>query len=368
MLRLIEPTLLLDKSKCLKNIEEIADKAKRCGVELRPHFKTHQSREIGRWFRAAGVDKITVSSLKMAEYFAADDWRDITVAFPVNVHEIVRINSLAEKITLNLLAVAPETIERLADGLKFPVNIFIEIDCGDRRTGVEAEEFDIIDKILSEIDRLELIDFRGFLTHAGHSYNVKSNREEIAEIYRESVELIKPLREKYIERFPDLVISYGDTPTCSTMRDFSGVDEIRPGNFVFYDLVQCDVGSCAREQIAVAMACPVVAKYPSRNEFVVYGGAVHLSKDFGTLPDGKRFYGKIVELNENGWETAETGAFLKSLSQEHGVVSAPREFIEKIKIGDFVGVLPVHSCLTVDLNSRYLTTEGEEINKFRFYD
>ena len=368
MIEMTEPTLLLDKGKCLKNIREIVERARRGNAALRPHFKTHQSREIGRWFRDAGVENITASSLKMAEYFAADDWRNITVAFPVNIHEIDRINSLAEKITLNLLIVAPETIEKLADKLKFPVNVFIEFDCGDHRTGVNADDYATIDRILGEIDRFELVNFKGFLTHAGHSYKIKSDKPAIAEIYRESVEQIKSLRKKYSARFPDLIISYGDTPTCSVIENFDEVDEIRPGNLVFYDLVQCDIGVCAPERIAVAMACPVVAKYPARNELIIYGGAVHLTKDFGILPNGERFYGKIVELNENGWEATETGAYLKSLSQEHGVISAPVEFVEKIEIGEFIGVLPVHSCLTADLNSAYLTTEGEKISKFRFYE
>jgi D-serine deaminase-like pyridoxal phosphate-dependent protein len=161
-----------------------------------------------------------------------------------------------------------------------------------------------------------------------------------------------------------LILSYGDTPTCSVIENFDGVEEIRPGNFVFYDLVQSEIGACAPDQIAVVMAFPVVAKYPERGEFVIYGGAVHFSKDFALLPNGARHYGKVVKLTDNGWETTETGAYLKSLSQEHGVVSAPKEVIEKIKLGDFVGVLPVHSCLTVDVMKSYLTLDGEVIEKF----
>lgn len=365
MLKLTEPTLLLDKGKCLKNIEQMTAKARKNNVTLRPHFKTHQSHEIGRWFKDSGIEKITVSSLRMAEYFAADGWRDITVAFPLNIHEIDRINSLAEKITLNLLVVAPETIERLANGLKFAVNLFIEVDSGDHRTGISANDFETIDKILSEINRFKTLTFKGFLTHAGHSYGVKSDQAAVTEIYRESVNLISPLKTKYAEKYSDLIISYGDTPTCSVMNNFEGVDEIRPGNFVFYDVVQCEIGSCTPDQIAVAMACPVVAKYPERNEIVIYGGAVHFSKDCLFLPDGKRVFGKVVKLTDDGWDTAETGAYVKSLSQEHGVIFAPPEEMEKIKIGDFVGVLPVHSCLTVDVMKEYVTLDGEKISKFR---
>lgn len=368
MIQLAEPTLLLDKNKCLKNIEKIVEKAKIGNVSLRPHFKTHQSHEIGRWFRDFGVKKITASSLKMAEYFAKDGWDDITVAFPLNIHEIERINKLAENIVLNVLIVDAETVIAVAEKLKFPLNAFIEIDCGDHRTGIDPNDLAKIDRILIEIDKSQLINFKGFLTHAGHSYSAKGDKAEIAEIHEESLALITPLKARYADKYPDLIMSYGDTPTCSVMEDFGIVDEIRPGNLVFYDSVQCGVGSSLPEEIAVAMACPIVAKYPERNEIVIYGGAVHLSKDSAFLPDGKKFFGKVVNLTEKGWDTTETGAYLKSLSQEHGVIYAPADYLGNLKIGDFIGILPVHSCLTADLHSSYLTIEGERISKFRFYD
>jgi len=33
-----------------------------------------------------------------------------------------------------------------------------------------------------------------------------------------------------------LKISYGDTPTCCVSENFPGVDELRPGNFIFFDM------------------------------------------------------------------------------------------------------------------------------------
>jgi D-serine deaminase-like pyridoxal phosphate-dependent protein len=53
--------------------------------------------------------------------------------------------------------------------------------------------------------------------------------------------------------------------------------------------------------------------------------------------------------------------YLRSLSQEHGIVVVPPTEISKYKIGDILIVLPVHSCMTVDLMRQYLTTEGEWI-------
>ena len=70
------PALLLDKEQVFSNIDKMASKAKATGVKFRPHFKTHQSAEIGNWFRDFGVTAITVSSLDMAIYFAKHGWAD----------------------------------------------------------------------------------------------------------------------------------------------------------------------------------------------------------------------------------------------------------------------------------------------------
>ncbi len=358
---LTEPTLLLDKKKCLKNIQAIVDKAKRSNVTFRPHFKTHQSHEVGRWFHEKGVTKITVSSLKMAEYFADDGWDDITVAFPVNVHEKERINRLAEKITLNLLVVSAETVDQLGKEIHYPINLFIEMDTGSHRTGVAPENYSLLDAILDRINAYSHLSFKGFLTHDGHSYKIRNDKNAIRNIYQNTITIAKKLKQKYSTHYPGLLFSLGDTPTCSVIETFTEIDEIRPGNFVFYDFTQVVIGSCTVDQIAVAMACPVVAMYPERNEIVVHGGAVHFSKDYLELSDGAISFGQVVRLSNSGWSAEDTGMYIKSVSQEHGIIHADISNTEKIKVGDWLGVLPVHSCLTADAMRSYLTIEGERI-------
>lgn len=364
MFPLIEPTLLLDKQKCLSNISMMAEKARKNNVIFRPHFKTHQSHEVGRWFRSVGVEKITVSSAKMAEYFTQDGWKDITVAFPVNIHEKDRLNRLAQKISLNLLVVSPETVELLGKEIHHPINLFIEMDTGYHRTGVAPENVALLNAILNRIETYPHVTFKGFLTHDGHSYKIRNDKKAILNIHQHTLAIAKSLKEKYSRRYPDVIFSLGDTPTCSVAETFNGIDEIRPGNFVFYDFMQVAIGSCTLEQIAVAMACPVVATYPERNEVVVHGGAVHFSKDSLAQPDGNMF-GKVVHLSKNGWSTVETGMYIKSLSQEHGIIHAKKNKAEYIQVGDWLGVLPIHSCLTADVMKAYKTLEGETITMMR---
>ena len=78
---IVRPTLVVDENRVSENIDRMAQRARQAGVRFRPHFKTHQSREIGAMFRQAGVSQITVSSLAMAQFFADQGWQDITVAF-----------------------------------------------------------------------------------------------------------------------------------------------------------------------------------------------------------------------------------------------------------------------------------------------
>jgi len=153
----------------------------------------------------------------------------------------------------------------------------------------------------------------------------------------------------------DLKLSVGDTPCCSAVDDFSGVDEIRPGNFVFYDLMQLQIGSCTETQMAAAAVCPVVGIYPERNQVVIHGGAVHLSKESLQLEDGRKIYGQLGQLETPpGGRSAGLGNVLAdapviSLSQEHGVIEVPDGISEDLEIGDLVVIWPVHSCLMCDL-------------------
>ena len=70
--------------------------ANKNNLVLRPHFKTHQSIEIGNWFKEKGVTSITVSSIKMAEFFSSE-WDDITIAFPLNILEIDKLSLMIRR-------------------------------------------------------------------------------------------------------------------------------------------------------------------------------------------------------------------------------------------------------------------------------
>ncbi len=343
-----KPTLLINKLKVECNINQMLQKAKRSDIIFRPHFKTHQSAEIGEIFREKGVDKITVSSVSMAQYFVEHGWKDITIAFPVNLPELDLIDKLAKEIQLNLLVDSDFSADQLSRSLKNEVGLFIEIDSGYHRSGLLPEQIDEIEEIVELAAETENLDFKGFLTHAGNTYSAKG-KDEILSIMDDAAAKLNSLKAKYIGRFPNIITSYGDTPSCSIADDLSAFDEIRPGNFVYYDVMQYHIGSCAMEDIAVAVACPVVSVYPERNELIIYGGAVHLSKEFIASDNNFQLFGYVVQLKDAGWSEPIPGAYVSSISQEHGIVKMPKEKMKDYKPGDIISVLPIHSCLTADL-------------------
>jgi len=364
--QIVKPTLLLDTHRCKSNIRKMTEKAISQGFEFRPHFKTHQSHIVGSWFREEGIKKITVSSVGMASFFAMNGWDDITVAFPINIRQIEEIKELARTIKLNLLAVDPETIKLLGEELSDEVYIWIKIDVGTHRTGIQPEETLTINRMIEVIDQYPLLSFSGFLGHAGHSYQSHSVKE-VERVHLNSVSMMTDLKKIYSTVYPQLKISLGDTPSASMVTDLGAIDEFRPGNFVFYDLQQEEIGSCTLDEIAVAMACPVVAVHPERLQWIIYGGGIHFAKDFLTLKDGKKCFGRWVKPEGSSWSTSETmtGPFIVSLSQEHGVVQCTEQTFRNCKPGDISVWLPVHSCMTADAMGEYLSTEGGKIDHYR---
>lgn len=346
MIRITHPTLLIDQQICQQNIRKMAAKAIESKVIFRPHFKTHQSALVGEWFREQGVNCITVSSVRMAAFFQSAGWNDITIAFPVNILEIREINRLSALCQLNLLIESEVVADFLSETLLSKVGIFIKIDTGYHRCGIPSGDYAKIERLINKIDLSSNMRFKGFLTHSGQNYYAGS-LEEVKEIRVEAGRQMQALKEHFLTDHPTVIASVGDTPGCSLPGNIPYADEIRPGNFAYYDLMQFYLGSCSIGEIAVAVACPVVAVHPERKEVIIYGGAVHLSKESCILENGEITFGLAVSLEEGKWDTSRVFGHLKSISQEHGILEL-RDGV-RLKPGDLIAILPVHSCLTADL-------------------
>ncbi|MFO7655281.1 MAG: alanine racemase [Candidatus Krumholzibacteriia bacterium] len=373
------PALLLDEVRVRRNITRMAARAAEAAVRLRPHAKTHQSAAIARWLAEAGADGIAVSSLPMARYFAEHGWRDITVARLVHPGEAAGLAELARTVgtapdggpAIGVPVDDPSLPGALASELGGArLRFWIKVDAGYGRTGVRWDDRQRLSAVARAVRTAGAGPLAGVLTHTGQAYGA-AGPDRLSALYDRTVERLSHAARAAADdprvSGPPLLLSAGDTPTCSAARSLEGTDEIRPGNFVFYDLMQVRLGACEPTDVGVAVACPVLGVYPDRGELVIHGGAVHLSKESLPGPAATPSFGQLALASADGFGQPVPGTWLSTLSQEHGVVGAePAVFdaaLADLRPGDLVLVLPVHSCLTADLYGSYLTMTGRRIER-----
>ncbi|MFO1523432.1 MAG: alanine racemase [Kiritimatiellia bacterium] len=266
------PTLLIHRARVELNIAAMAAKAAASGVRFRPHFKTHQSIEVGRWFRAAGVEAITVSSPDMAVEFAADGWDDILIAVPLNPGAVDIYRDLSERIALGLLVDHPDHLAFLAaSGIR--ANVWIKVDAGYGRVGVAWDDADSLRALALGITALPRARFAGLLAHSGQTYQCRGGEIE---------DELEPVRRPAVdrERIGGAVagISVGDDARVQRARSPTAAPRSGPGpsrTTICSNLI----GPAAPARSPPACGSVLVVSVQScRNEVVVHGGAVHFSR------------------------------------------------------------------------------------------
>ncbi len=344
------PALLLRLDVVERNLQRMADRARRLGVGLRPHIKTHKCVELGRRQLAHGARGVTVSTLAEAEAFVAAGFDDLTWAFPVDPSHLPRVRRIAERATLRVAVDDLATAQALAGtGL----HVFLKVDCGYHRAGVDpASPYAL--EVARELGREQGLVFDGLLSHSGHAYRTTGAVEAAAvaeEERRVMVWFADLLRKAGV---PVREISVGSTPAMAAAQDLTGVTEARPGNYVFHDRTMVLIGCCGPEDVGVTVLATVVSHQPGAAHFVVDAGALALSKDVGpTHLDGPLAMGAIRGHPE---------LTLASVSQEHGIVRAqgPVAIEARFRVGERVEIVPNHSCLTVAHFDEYVVVEGGE--------
>lgn len=363
LLDLPTPSLILDRTRLSENTARMHARARDLGVTLRPHLKTAKSARVAE-LATGGKGPITVSTLAEADYFLNHGFRDITYAVgivPAKLDHVAQLQRAGAnlKILTDNVAVATAIAARGRE-LGQTFQVLIEIDTGLGRGGIAPDAPDLLAIAGALGDGAELV---GVLAHAGHSYECESVTEvkQIAEEERAgAVAAATRLRQA---GFPCPVVSVGSTPTAIHADRLDGVTEMRPGNYVFFDLFQVGVGSCRMEDLAVSVLASIIGHHRPRNHLLIDAGGLALSKDVGAnrhrpgtgygticLPLGK------VPL---------PGLAVVDVHQEHGIVAhakgldavSPLPF-DRFPIGSRVRVLPNHVCMTAAMYSRYHVTDG----------
>jgi D-serine deaminase-like pyridoxal phosphate-dependent protein len=320
--------------------------------------KTSKSIDVLRALAGAGGDvPITVSTLAEARYFFANGVTDILYAVgiaPVKLPEIAEMIRAGCKLRIILDTVeAAEAVRAFCESEGVPIEVLIEIDSDGHRAGVAPS-----DPLLIEIGRRLGRSLAGVMTHAGASYDCRTLDEFEAMAEQERALTVEAAERLRASGLPSPIVSVGSTPTLHYARNLDGVTEVRAGVYAFGDLVQVELGTCAIDDIAIAVLASVIGHNRQHGRVLIDAGFLALSRDRGTadLP---------VDWGYGALCDPVTGEVIDDVTvsgtnQEHGIITTRSDSMDfdRFPVGSRVKVLPNHACATAAAYDRYFVTDG----------
>lgn len=351
------PALLLDRGRLEANASRMRDKVHALGVTLRPHVKTSKSIDVLRVLAQDRDVPITVSTLAEARYFFACGVQDILYAVgiaPVKLPEVADLIRLGCRLRLILDTIeAADAVRNFSVAQNVPLEVLIEIDSDGHRAGVAPS-----DPLLIEIGRRLGPALAGVMTHAGASYDCRTREEFYAMSEQERARTVEAAGRLVAAGLRCGIVSVGSTPTVHYARSLDGVTEVRAGVYAFGDLVQAELGTCAIDDIAIAVLASVIGHNRHHGRVLIDAGFLALSRDRGTadLP---------VDWGYGALADPVTGlvihdVIVSSTNQEHGIItsrSGPIDF-DRFPVGSRIRVLPNHACATAAAYEHYHVTNG----------
>jgi D-serine deaminase-like pyridoxal phosphate-dependent protein len=346
------PSLLLDADKLESNCRRMRERLQSHGVVLRPHVKTAKSVEVTQRALDAPSGAITVSTVREAEYYFDHGFRDILYAVGLVAAKVPRLAQLVKRgaqvrtIVDSVEAARELTLASAREGVRIPA--LIEIDSDGHRAGVRPDSPDLLEVADALGDSLH-----GVMTHAGDSYNcttVDAIRDVAA---RERDAVVSSAGALRRGGFTCPVVSVGSTPTATFASNFSGVTEVRPGVYVFHDLVMAGLGVCRIDDIAISVLAAVIGHQKEKHWILVDAGWMALSRDRGTSKQRvDQGYGLVCDAEGNPIEDL----IVADANQEHGIVArrgGGAIDLKRFPVGTLLRILPNHACATAAQHAEY---------------
>ena len=348
--RLDTPAMLVDLDIAEANIASMAAFARRSGLRLRPHLKTHKSLAMARRQLAAGAVGLCAATVGEAAAFAVGGVTDLTLAYPVvGARKLERLAAVCRAADLTLVAdstAVADGYQEVARQAGRTLRVLIEVDTGMGRVGATPDAAPGLARHVSGCHGLE---FHGILTHAGHAHDAEGQLG-VERVAREEAAIMGAVRAELERAGHEVaVVSAGSSLTARYLSAADGITEIRPGTYVYNDLRTLACWSCTYEEIAATMLATVISVDGTR--VVVDAG----SKTLTTSTDPVYGQGHLLSRPD--------GAFTR-LSEEHGVLSV--DGAPCLSVGDRVRILPIHACVWSDLQPEvYGIRDGQVVERIR---
>ena len=335
----------------------------RFGVPLRPHVKTVKSTAVVQAAFGRVPEAVTVSTLAEAEHFFAAGIADILYAVgiaPAKLDPLARLMAAGAdmKIILDSAEAARVAAERgRALGVRFKV--LIEVDCDGHRAGLKPRDGTIVE-VGRFLDGDSGTALTGVMTHAGASYDCRSEPALVAMAEQERAAVAAAAKALRDAGLPCPIVSMGSTPTALFAANLDGITEVRAGVYLFQDLVMAGIGVCVPEDIALSVLTTVIGHNREKGWIVTDGGWMALSRDRGTAAQPvDQGYGLVADQAGR----IIPGLRVEAANQEHGIVAARDGAgldLTRFPIGRRLRILPNHACATGAQHRLYHVVDGGE--------
>ena len=343
------PAVLVDLDVVERNLSRMADYCHGKNLRLRPHAKTHKIPSLAKWQLEKGAQGITVAKIGEAEVMIDAGITDILIAYPVVGGG--KAEKLAELATRADLTVALDSLE-VAEAISWEVKrksakvgILIEIDVGFRRCGIANEDEVLV--LAQKVDSLPNLEFNGLMFFPGHFQVPEQERAAMRVGVNDFLSRVQSKIKQ--SGLPLTTVSGGSTPTALESHLFIGVNETRPGMYIFNDRTMVGIGIAHEEDCALSVVTTVVSTSVSGGA-IIDAGSKTLSSDRYPIGDGKG-YGLIKGDQET---------VLEKLSEEHGHLNISRSS-RQYSVGQRLTVIPNHVCSTVNMHNQIYGVRGDQV-------
>lgn len=343
------PAVVVDLDVMERNLSRMAEYCRSNNLRLRPHTKSHKIPELAKRQLALGAHGITVAKMGEAEVMLDAGITDMLIAYPIiGTGKTEKLAELATRanITVSLDSVdVARAISEEARKKDVRIGILVELDVGFHRCGVTTEhEVFAIARRVADLPGLE---FKGLMFFPGHLQVGEHQRAELRAGVNDFLQ--RTLAKLEHAGLSVETVSGGSTPTAREGHLFTGVNEIRPGMYIFNDRNMLAVGVAKLEDCALSVITTIVStSVPGRA--IVDAGSKSLSSDGYQVPDGRGF----------GMIKTDPDAEVERLSEEHGNLNTSRS-TRAYRVGERLAIIPNHVCSTVNMHDRIYGVRGERV-------
>lgn len=345
------PITLVDEATLLQNIHEAQAACTQHGKRLVPMTKTHKSSFIAKLQLEAGASGLLAGTILEAERFCLLSPKEITFAYPfLGRCNLLRMLAVGKQVpitvSIDTLAAAKSYDTFCKEqGVVWPYLLLVDIGLG--RFGVPPAEAGAYVSAITEACKNLM--FTGIASHPGQVYACTSMEQRDA-CFREEERLLCAARDAVLNAgFPCTVIASGSTPTLLGEVQSNVINVVRPGNYVFYDVIQTTFG-VPEERCALSVLATILSR-KSDHQWIMDAGSKCLGLDKGAHGNSAiTGYGNIKGYPD---------LTITSLSEEVGILKS--EPALPLAVGDRIEIIPNHSCSTANMISHIALCRGEEV-------